>query len=740
MIRAKARRTRRKIGALALSITMLPTAAMGDEVDKLLEGSPDGAPIELNQVELGSLLDLEVEAATRKKTPIAELPSTASAVAREQILDYGWRSINDMLYTMPGFSPSQDWERRLAGFRGERERWNANRLLLTVDGLSHNNIETGAAFTWETTPLFFARQVEVVRGPASAVHGSSAMHGVVAMQTVTADDLGDGGVDARLRAGTRSQAVDAVGAQKGTWADAVIGLSGHTTDGDEYLDTDDSYRMDENGLPARFMVQDERDSSYLWLKINPKAAAKGLEISFHRQGDETETSHGWGDWLPDVGEYVREQRTMVDATYRRPLGDSVTLETAAQYQRQDYQAVIRFYPAGAYDGYYPQGVTEAVDTSFDSYSARGQLELEVGRGATALAGVEYQGVLYGGDEQHYANADILDPSGEFPQLDDFRPLGPVYEPIVDRPVHRMSVYGQAVSGKLLGDYLELTAGARYDDLFYTYEDIADPSRPEVSDSQRQLSPRLGLVARPADSLRLKLMAGHAFRTPTIVELFAANSWTATSNPKQLRAETSDSYEAAVDWAPADAVRIRGNAFYVDHRDAIDYALVDGLLHNVLSSKRAGGELELVGQGKVGEVAIDGFASYSHARLLDETVHDELLTEEDRLSWSPSHMIKAGLRAATRRVGGTVSAYWQGTTRRRSSDSADEMWSAMRPADIAPWLTTNATLFVRPTEGLKLGVEGTNILGTGGRIIAPGSHSYDYRVAPREIMGVVEVKL
>jgi outer membrane receptor protein involved in Fe transport len=739
MSQVKGKRTRRKAGAVALSLALLPTTVWGDEVDKLIAGAPDGEPIELSEVELGSLLDLEVGAATRKKTPIAELPSTASAVTREQILDYGWRSINDMLYTLPGFAPSQDWERRLAGFRGERERWNANRLLLTVDGMSHNNIETGAAFTWETTPLFFARQVEVVRGPASAVYGSNAMHGVVALQTVTADDLGDGGVEARVRAGGKSQAVDAVGAQKGTWADAVIGLSGHITDGDEYLDTDDSYRMDADGRPAEMMVQDERAASYLWLKINPKAAAKGLEISFHRQADESETSHGWGDWLPDVGEYVREQRTMVDATYRRPMG-RFTLETAGQYQRQDYQAAIRFYPAGAFEGYYPQGVTEAVDTSFDSLGARGQLELALPRGATALAGVDYQGVLYGGDEEHYSNADLLDPAGEYPQLDGYRPLGPVYEPILDRPVHRVGVYGQAVTGALLGEHLELTAGVRYDDLFYTYEDIADPARPEVSDSQRQVSPRVGLVVRPADGLRLKLMAGHAFRTPTLVELFAANGWTATSNPKQLRPETSNSYEAAVDWAPIAPLRVRGNAFYLDHRNIIDYQLEDGLLYNVSSSRRVGGELEVVGQTQVAGIGLDGFASYSHVRLVDETIFDETLSEEDRLSWAPSHLVKAGMRVGTARVGGTVTAYWQGTTRRRASDRMDEMWNQLRPAEIAPWLTTSATLFARPTPGLKLGLEGTNLLGTGGRIVAPGSHSFDYRVAPREIMGVAEMDL
>jgi iron complex outermembrane receptor protein len=718
---------------------LAPTTARADDQGQGLDPPPEGEPIEISQLELESLLDIEVSAATKRPVKISDLPSTASAVTREQIRDYGWRSINELLFTLPGFSPAQDCERRLAGFRGGWEGWNSNHLLLGIDGLPHINVETGGAFTWESAPLFFARKVEVVRGPASAVYGSNAMNGVVAVETLSAADFGDGGVQARARGGFGMRTLDAVGGQKGSWGDAVIGLSATNDHGDEYLDTDDSLRLDESGAPALFQVQDERTSSYLWLKFEPHAIVRGLELSVHRQTEQTETGHGWTFWTPDIEEYVRDYRLSLDVRYRRAF-DRVKVEGAAQYQLEDYEASIRHYPAGAFDGFYPQGVTEMVDTAFRSLFARGQAEVDLGRGANLLGGIEYTGVLYQGDDSHQANAILVDPTGEYPQLDDFRALGDVYEPILDRPVHRAGAYAQAVSGELLGKRIELTLGARYDSLFYRYADMESDARPVLSDSHQQMSPRAGLVVRPADTVRLKLMAGHAFRTPSIVELFSANGWTASSNPKVLRPETMTMYEAAADWAPLPPLRLRLNGFYVVQRNAIDYEVEGGLIKNIFSNRRVGAELELLAQSRLGRFTLDGFASTSYVRLVDETVLDPELEESDRLVWAPSHLAKAGARVSSGRFGGTATLYYQGKTRRRSSDRIEEMWNELRPRDVPAWLSVGATLFYRPWTGVKLGVEASNLFDTAGPIINPGAHSFDYRTPPREIMAVVELDL
>lgn len=741
-------RTRRRLGIALAGLLVAPAAARaqgeptrGVELPggvQLPEGET-GERVAAEDLDLESLLELEVSAATKQPIKISDLPSTASAVTRAQLRDYGWRSLNQVLTTLPGFAPSQDYERRTIGFRGEREPWNNNRLLILMDGMPHNGIETGTAYTAAATPVFFAQKVEVIRGPASAVYGSNALHGVVAVQTVGVDDLGDGGVEARLRAGTGTQTLEAVGAQRADWADAVVGLSAHHADGDDYMDTDDSYRLDERGELARFRVGDEQEVSYLWLKLQPRLALDGLTISLHRQGQTAQTGHGWSAWIPDVEDEVTESRTIVELDYRKTAGPA-TFDQALQYQRARYFANTRSYPAGAFDGMYPDGVTEVVDTHFHSLVGRSQVQVVVGPEIGLLAGLEYAGVLNRGDTAHYSNVFIDDPTGEAPPVDGFRDIAPVYEPIVDRPVHKVGALVQAVSGGLLGDRLELTTGLRYDNLFFRYEEIATPARPVVSDSHQQLSPRAALVARVTDSLRLKAMAGHAYRTPSLVELFASNSRQAASNPRELAPESSTTLELAADWAIAAPVRLRANGFFIRHRNIIDYAFETGLLNNLFSNRRIGAEAEVLVETDVGGLKLDGFASYSHVRLLDETVLDPTLSEAGALVWSPAHLVKAGARAAGARLGGTVSAYAQGQTRRRASDRVDVVFRAERPVSVPGWIAVDASLFARVRGGLRVGVEGQNLLGTTGGIIAPGDHSFDYRVPARQILGVIDLDL
>ena len=725
------------ISAVAVGGAWAPEPASAEDLaQQLPQLPPDGGPVEVADLELESLLELAVTAATKQPVRQSDAPSTASVLVRDQIRDFGWDSLNELLYTLPGFAPSQDYERRTAGFRGEREPWNNNRLHLAWDGMPHNGIETGSASTWEATPLYFARRVEVVRGPASAIYGGGALHGVLAIESVSAADLGDGGVQARLRAGPRTRSIDAVGAQKGAAGEAVIGVRGHGTLGDEYLSTDDSGRLAEDGTPARFMVQDEQNSTYLWLKAEP-SAVPGLRLQLHREMHDAETGRGWFYWAPDLREHVTENRTIADLTHQHRAG-RLTFEQALQFQHQRYKADIRYYPAGAFDGYYPDGVSEVTDTAMQALMARSQLHASLGGGAGLLAGVEYGGVVYRGDREHYANALLVDPAEEYPQLDGFEDQGPTYEPILDRPVHRLGGYAQLVTGDLFGEKVELTAGARYDALLYSYEDVLDPARPERSGSHSRLSPRGGLVLRPAEPLRLKLMVGHAYRTPTLVEMFSANSWAALSNPDGLEPEHATTYEVGADLAATASLRLRANGFLVRHANVIDYT-AGGVLENRYSNRRAGAEIEVLAERRVGPVKLDGSASYSHVRLLGETLADPDMAPSEVLVWAPAHLFKASLRALTARFGGTLTAYAQGTARRRTSDRMDESFRTLRPASVPAWFQLDTHLFVKPTGGVRLGVQGKNILGTAGGLIAPGDHGFDYRMPPREVMAVVELE-
>src|SRR4029079_15339466 len=132
-------------------------------------------------------------------------PSVISVIPREQMQDYGWNSASDVLFHQPGFRPAQDYDRGTVASRGTFEGWNNNHLLQLVDGIPFNDNLYGTAYTWDISPLFLARTVEVLRRPGSAVYGSNAVNGVVQVNTLSPADM-DGKGEARVRlgeAGTR---------------------------------------------------------------------------------------------------------------------------------------------------------------------------------------------------------------------------------------------------------------------------------------------------------------------------------------------------------------------------------------------------------------------------------------------------------------------------------------------------------------------------------------------------------
>src|SRR5262249_41574154 len=143
-------------------------------------------------------------------------------------------SLNDILFKQPGFGPAQDFDRRTVSARGFWESWLNNHLLHLVDGLPMNETAYGSALTSEVTPLFMVKDVEILRGPGSALYGSNATNGVVAVTTLSAEDLKSGGeVHARF-GGEGTRLYDWVGGFKTDWLfSAVAGYARYATDGND---------------------------------------------------------------------------------------------------------------------------------------------------------------------------------------------------------------------------------------------------------------------------------------------------------------------------------------------------------------------------------------------------------------------------------------------------------------------------------------------------------------------------
>ncbi len=92
----------------------------------------------------------------------------------------------------------------------------------------------------------------------------------------------------------------------------------------------------------------------------------------------------------------------------------------------------------------------------------------------------------------------------------------------------------------------------------------------VSGTDNVFSPSIAAAYTLTRTTRLRASAGHGFRLPTYVDLYYADP-TTIGNPN-LKPESSWSYEAGIEWTPANSrLTLNAAAFRLQEKDAIDYA-------------------------------------------------------------------------------------------------------------------------------------------------------------------------
>lgn len=125
-----------------------------------------------------------------------EIGSSVSVVTRQQIEDRGNQTVYDALRGLPGVEINQTGRRGAitsAFIRGGDSDYN----LVMIDGIPLNDF--GGGFSFAPLPADGVQQVEVIRGPQSALYGSNAVAGVVNIVTERGEGrpqftfLGEGG-------------------------------------------------------------------------------------------------------------------------------------------------------------------------------------------------------------------------------------------------------------------------------------------------------------------------------------------------------------------------------------------------------------------------------------------------------------------------------------------------------------------------------------------------------------------
>jgi outer membrane receptor for ferrienterochelin and colicins len=178
---------------LVLAITLSVGLLSAQQPDPPRKPAPDLATLDLEQ-----LMQIEVVyAASKREQKLREAPSAVTVVTAAEIAQHGYRTVADVLRSLPSFYVSYDRNYSYVGVRGFSRPGDYNsRVLMLVDGLRLNDNVYDMAFVDDEFPIDMdlIDRIEVVRGPSAAIYGSSAFFAVINVMTKRGTDLQGGEV------------------------------------------------------------------------------------------------------------------------------------------------------------------------------------------------------------------------------------------------------------------------------------------------------------------------------------------------------------------------------------------------------------------------------------------------------------------------------------------------------------------------------------------------------------------
>ncbi|MFI5006154.1 MAG: TonB-dependent receptor plug domain-containing protein [Solirubrobacterales bacterium] len=534
---------------------------------------------DLGDLTLEQLVAVQLVSAPSKRPQSArEAPSVVTIVTADEIRRQGYRTLGDVLRTLPGFYVTYDRNYSFVGVRGFGLPGDYNtRILLLLDGVRTNDNIYDAAYIAREFVLDpdLIQRVEVSRGPGASVYGNSAFFAVINVITKQGRDL-DGGT------------VAAEAGSFGTWggkatygrrlasglelavSGALLDSSGQTLFFPEFAETDGgTVRGGDGEHAARGFASVGYEG---W----------SVEAAYSSRRKSLPTAP-FGTIFGDTRASTRDELLLVSAGYQASFGKRFDLTTRLT--------------SGAYDynGAYPYQMSpSATDVSADFASGRWW-----GAEATGTLRAGRHTLLLGGE---YQRSTRQNQGGGFL-------ISPDYDYDIREQDGRFAFYTQ--DDLKLGQKVILSLGGRFDH----YRDLGS-----------RLNPRLALIISPDAATTVKLLYGRAFRSPNEHELhyYTPNG--------ALKSETIETLEAAVERSLGASARIVGTVFRSAIRELITLDVdEDGALffHNTDKLDSIGAELALEVRILRG---VAGRFSYSLQRLRNESGAAS--------TNSPRHMLKA----------------------------------------------------------------------------------------------------
>ena len=474
---------RQTIPSALLALTVLA----GDAATARAQVPPVDPPA-LADKSLEDLMSVEVGTvfgAARREQRVTEAPSSVTIVTAEDIRTFGWRTLAEALSSVRGFYVTNDRNYTYVGVRGfGRPSDYNNRVLVLVNGHRYNDNVYDQALLGHEFPidLSLVDRIEVIRGPGSALYGTSAFFAVINL--VLRPGGAVGGSESSIEVGSFDtyRLRTSYGRRSSSGVDSLFSVSHLSSDGQSLL---------------YFPEYDEPDFNF---GVNRDADRESATSLFGSIGRGRFTMHG---------AYGSRRKVVPTGSYETMLDDSnVTVDSRgwidAMVTGSFKGAALSGRAFGDYTGYegtyvYLDG-TRSIDTADGAWvGIEGTASRRVGDRHQVTTGAEYRRNMRQDQDSHAVDA---------------------FESSVDSRYRSSQGAIYAQDEIQLHRRLTATVGGRYDWWSLTGGTV---------------TPRVGLVYRTDADTAIKALFGEAYRAPTVYETYYyPDPFGRTLRPERLR--------------------------------------------------------------------------------------------------------------------------------------------------------------------------------------------------------------
>lgn len=495
-------------------------------------------------MDLDQLLQIPVTGSTLRDESLKTVPAAVTVFTHDQLKKMGV----DYLYELVNLVPSYQFVRSADSgvnyafsSRGRRNGSQSREVLVVMDGRMLATPRTGSVdVSLPFIPLERIERIELIRGPGSAIYGSSAFTGVINIVTRTEKNSAkvDVGGDGRRSASVM------LAKHVGEWSSNVYARASE--------DSGQGYLIKDSFSKAPLRTDDPR--KMLGLDISISHEDSQFRFAYDRTNGSNfyqieNTQNGFNSF-----EVALQQ---ISFTQQLHLIDAVTTRVSLDYLNNEQHLNVAIAPPGALaqisrpsskDPFLTKGLLIG-----KSYNLRLTNDWNPDEDTSALLGVEwkYERETDASIQNNYDLGQLAQGIRPISYYGDFihsTPLG------LMESMHSGAIFSQYQ--KQLNKQTLLTLGLRYDE----YDNLGGHA-----------SPRLGVVYQINDAHTLKLLYGEAFRAPSLSEMGIINNPLVLGNPN-LNYETVKTWDLIwmTNWR---STRFTFGGFYNNYQDPIVAGLI-----------------------------------------------------------------------------------------------------------------------------------------------------------------------